>query len=116
MEGADGLAGLLRRRHRHHRRLDGAGAPRGAAIRDLARCCRRSELRRGRWAFWGVVQRRKHLRPVDFHRQPTTGRLSDFGRFDAEEPRDGGACEVDIEDPDRVTGEGEGKRQLRGDG
>lgn len=53
---------------------------------------------------------------MDFHRQPTTGRLSDFGRFDAEEPRDGGACEVDIEDPDRVTGEGEGKRQLRGDG
>lgn len=116
MKGTDGLAGLLRRSHRSHRRLDGDGAPRGPAIRNLARCCRRSELRRGRRAFGGGVQRRKDLRAVDFHRQPTTGRLSDFGRFDAEEPRDGGACEVDIEDPDRVTGEGEGKRQLRGDG
>lgn len=45
--------------------------------------------------------------------QPAPGRLRDFGGLDAQEARDGGAGEVDVEDADAVAGQAERERQLR---
>ena len=53
---------------------------------------------------------------MDLHRQPAAGGLCDLCGFEAEEARDGGPGEVDVEDADGVAGEGEGEGELGGDG
>ena len=49
---------------------------------------------------------------MHFDWEPAAGGLLDFGIFEAEEARDGGAGEVDVEDADGLAGEGEGEGEL----
>lgn len=53
---------------------------------------------------------------LDEDGRPAAGDLGHLGGLDGEHARDGRAGQVDVEDADRVAGEGEGEGELRGNG
>lgn len=49
---------------------------------------------------------------MNFNGEPTAGRLGDFCTFHAQKAGNGGACEIDIEDTNRMPGETEREGEL----
>lgn len=53
---------------------------------------------------------------MNFNGEPTPGGLGDFGTFRAQKSGNRGACEIDIEDTNRMAGETEREGELGSNG